>query len=145
VKEVVLGWSDGFKQKPKMGRRNNQNFTCLPLAKLRDLTALKLRQAGIHVTVSEEAYTSKASSLDGDLVPAYGEKPEGLKFSGARITRGQYRTREHGIIHADVNGAWNIIRKRNHDLVVGNGIVVMPAGRTPKWRPCSANREHTVL
>jgi len=145
VKEVVIGWSDGFKNKPRMGRRNNQNFTCLPLAKLRDLTALKLRKAGIHVTISEEAYTSKASSLDGDVVPAYNEKPKGLKFSGTRISRGRYRTRDHGIIHADVNGAWNIIRKSNHDLVVGNGIVVMPLGRVPKWRPRPTNRERYVF
>ncbi|NER06562.1 MAG: hypothetical protein F6K17_30255, partial [Okeania sp. SIO3C4] len=39
----------------------------------------------------------------------YGEnKP---KFSGKRVTRGLYKTKENKLLNADVNGSLNIIKK----------------------------------
>ena len=64
---------------------------------------------GIEVILTEEAYTSKASFLDGDPMPKY-EEGVTRPFSGRRIHRGLYRSR-NGLIHADVNAAANIIRK----------------------------------
>jgi putative transposase len=69
----------------------------------------KAAEQGIAVTLTEEAYTSKASFLDQDPLPRYDEKGEWL-FSGKRIHRGLY-TSTKGLIHADVNGAANIMRK----------------------------------
>jgi putative transposase len=66
---------------------------------------------GIHLTVTEEAYTSKASFLDSDSLPKHGEKPEGWKASGTRTQRGLYKSRKGLLINADCNGAGNIIRK----------------------------------
>jgi putative transposase len=60
---------------------------------------------------TEEAYTSKASFLDGDSLPKYGEKPSGWKASGKRIERGLYRSANGRIVNADLNGAANILRK----------------------------------
>jgi transposase len=61
--------------------------------------------------VTEEAYTSKASFLDGDSLPEYGQKPEGWKASGKRIKRGLYQLADGSIVNADLNGAANILRK----------------------------------
>ncbi|MDJ0901279.1 MAG: transposase, partial [Xenococcus sp. MO_188.B8] len=60
---------------------------------------------------TEESYTSKASFLDGDYLPSYGEKPDDWKPSGKRTQRGLYRTANNWYINADCNGAVNIIRK----------------------------------
>jgi len=70
-----------------------------------------VRLLGIEVIVREESYTSKASFLDLDEIPTYGEKPEGWKSSGRRIHRGLFKSSLGRIINADVNGSYNILRK----------------------------------
>ena len=67
-------------------------------------------QQGITVQVVEESYTSKASFLDNDDIPTYGEKNIPV-FSGKRIKRGLYRTKENKLLNADVNGSYNILKK----------------------------------
>ena len=126
VDTLVIGWSTGFKQGMAMGKRNNQNFAYLPLAKFRDTLKYKAEQAGIRVRVQEESYTSKSSFLDNDPLPVYGEVDEKPRFSGRRFTRGQYRASDGSVIHADVNGALNILRKSKQPMRLCNGIVVMP-------------------
>lgn len=123
---LVIGWSTGFKQGMAMGKRNNQNFAYLPLAKFRDILKYKAEQAGLKVLIQEESYTSKSSFLDNDPLPVYGQVDEKPKFSGRRVTRGQYRTSNGQIIHADVNGALNILRKSKQPMRLCNGIIVMP-------------------
>ncbi len=48
---------------------------------VRGFLLFKLKQLcpeyGITLTITEEAYSSKASFLDCDSLPKYGEKPEG--------------------------------------------------------------------
>ena len=61
-------------------------------------------------------FTSKASFLDGDYLPIYGEKPDDWKPSGKRTKRGLYRTAINWYINADGNGAANIIRKVSRTL-----------------------------
>ena len=74
-------------------------------------------QYGIQFIETEESYTSKASFLDGDYLPTYGEKPDDWKPSGRRTKRGLYRL-GYGqwYINADCNGAANIIRKVSRTL-----------------------------
>ena len=64
---------------------------------------------GIRVTVNEESYTSKASFIDQDEIPVY----DGTRhsFSGKRVHRGLYQSKEGIFINADVNAACNILRK----------------------------------
>ena len=73
---------------------------------------------GITVEVTEESYTSKASFLDLDEIPVYdaNDKAEHI-FSGKRIGPRQrlYRTEDGRTICADVNEAYNILRKRRPD------------------------------
>ncbi len=67
---------------------------------------------GISVVKQEESYTSKASFLDNDFIPTYTEGDDtAYKFSGKRIKRGLYRASDGTDINADVNGAYNILRK----------------------------------
>lgn len=127
VNELVIGWNEGFKDSPKMGRKNNQRFTSLPLAKFRDMLTYKATQNGIRVLIQEESYTSKASFLDSDDLPVYDKGVKNItKFSGSRTSRGMFRSKDGTMIHADVNGSYNILRKSNPSFRWSSGMVVMP-------------------
>ncbi|OXS52842.1 transposase [Cohnella sp. CIP 111063] len=106
---IVMGKNDGWKQAVSIGRRNNQSFCHIPHHMLIAMIRYKAAEQGIAVQLTEEAYTSKASFLDHDPVPAY-EEGRTRSFSGRRIGRGLYRSAK-GLINADVNGAANILRK----------------------------------
>lgn len=108
---LVIGWNEGFKVNANMGRLNNQKFVQMPLAKLRDRIKQLCELNSIQFTETEEAYTSKASFLDGDSLPKFGEKPDEWKASGKRIKRGLYCTANKLIVNADLNGAANILNK----------------------------------
>lgn len=108
---LVVGWNEGFKVNSSMGRVNNQKFVQMPLGKLKDRLKQLCKLHGIRFQETEEAYTSKASYLDGDSLPRYGEKPTGWKASGSRVERGLYRSADGTKINADLNGAANILKK----------------------------------
>jgi transposase len=78
---------------------------------------------GIKVIITEESYTSQSSALDRDELPKYGE--EKPLFKGKRLTRGLYRMGTNQLLNADVNGAFNIIRKVIPD-VIDQGIKGLP-------------------
>ena len=108
---LVIGWNEGFKTNANLGNLNNQKFVQMPLSKLKSRVKQLCDVHGIRFIETEEAYTSKASFLDGDSLPKYGEKPMGWKASGSRIKRGLYRTSDGFVVNADLNGAANILRK----------------------------------
>jgi putative transposase len=131
---LIIGKNDGWKQEVEMGKRNNQNFVQIPHARFIDMLTYKARLVGIQVIVTEESYTSKASFLDLDPLPSYDpERQEEPKFSGLRVKRGLYRASGKRYINADVNGAYNIIRKGKPDAFIAKGIaglVVHPVRMT---------------
>jgi IS605 OrfB family transposase len=109
---LVIGKNDGWKQECEMGTRNNQNFVQIPHARFIQMLTYKAELVGITVLLTEESYTSKASFLDHDPLPV--RKPNDdarYTFSGKRVARGLYRASGNRYINADVNGAYNIIRK----------------------------------
>jgi putative transposase len=115
---VIIGKNPLWKQECGMGRKNNQNFVSIPHARFIDMLTYKAALVGIQVEVREESYTSQASFLDLDPIPNY--KPndeEEHVFSGKRIGRRNrlYRTKDGRKICADVNGAYNILRKSRPD------------------------------
>jgi len=67
---IVIGYNQGWKTEPGMGRRNNQSFCHLPHQMLVSMIRYKATALGIEVILTEEAYTSKASFLDGDPLPS---------------------------------------------------------------------------
>lgn len=107
---LVIGWNEGFKNGIDLGK-NNQNFVQIPLGKLKERLKQLCELNGIRFVVTEEAYTSKSSFLDGDSLPEYGQTPIGWKASGKRIKRGLYQSMDGTIVNADLQAAANILRK----------------------------------
>ncbi|WP_210407253.1 RNA-guided endonuclease TnpB family protein [Hydrocoleum sp. CS-953] len=107
---VVFGWNQGQRQESKLGK-TTQSFVQIPTAKLKERVKQLCLEYGIKFVETEESYTSKASFLDGDVLPTFGEKPEGWKPSGKRLKRGMYHTGKGLLVNADLNGAANILRK----------------------------------
>lgn len=114
VTHVSIGNNQQWKTHLNLGKRTNQNFTQIPHAKFIKMLTLKLEQVGITVMVAEESYTSCASALDWDTIPTYDPNNK-MKhvFSGKRVKRAWYVSKDGFKIHADVNGAFNIGRKSN--------------------------------
>jgi IS605 OrfB family transposase len=108
---VIFGWNKGQKESVNMGRKTNQKFVQIPTGRLKDRIAQLCEQYGLRFVEAEESYSSKASFVDNDLLPKFGEKPEGWLPSGKRIKRGLYRTAQGWLINADCNGCANIARK----------------------------------
>ncbi|KOP27073.1 transposase [Hapalosiphon sp. MRB220] len=125
VGNLVIGWNDGQKNGSNMGKRGNQNFVVIPTGRLIERLKQLCPEYGIKLTITEEAYTSKASYLDGDSLHKHGEKPNGWKPSGQRVKRGLYKSRDAHIVNADCNGAANIMRKVATQL----GLYLVEVGR----------------
>jgi putative transposase len=120
---LIIGKNPAWKQEIEIGKRNNQNFVLIPHARFIDMLTYKAQLVGIQVIVTEESYTSKASFLDLDPLPSYDpERVEEPKFSGKRVKRGLYRASGRRYINADLNGAYNIIRKGKPDAFNAKGI-----------------------
>ena len=110
IDTIIIGHNKGWKDHSNMGNRNNQTFTTIPHRLLVQMITYKVERHGINVVMTEESYTSKASFLDHDDIPVYGEEINSL-FSGKRVKRGLYRSKNGTHMNADVNGAANIMIK----------------------------------
>ncbi|MEI1374466.1 transposase [Nostoc sp. UHCC 0926] len=108
---IVFGWNEGQCQNINLGSKTNQKFVQIPTARLKDRISQLCQQYGLKFEETEESYTSKASFLDCDLLPKFGEKPKGWEESGDRVNRGLYRSGDGTKINADANAAANILRK----------------------------------
>ena len=118
ISKLVVGYNKGWKQEINIGSKNNQNFVSIPFRKILDILKYKLEDNGIEYKEQEESYTSKASYLDNDDIPIYKEKNDtNYIFSGRRIKRGIYKTKQGKIINADLNGALNILKKSGEKLI----------------------------
>jgi len=116
IDTIVIGENKGWKQESNMGKVTNQNWVSIPHNMLKEQIEYKAEEYGIKVVFNEESYTSKSSFLDRDDIPKYDGEEHDYDFSGYRTNRGMYKSYEHGEIHADVNGAYNIIRKKLSDI-----------------------------
>jgi putative transposase len=113
---IVIGWNKGIKDGTDLGKKSNQQFVQMPLAKIKERIKQLCEIHGIRYVETEEAYTSCASYLDGDSLPEYGQKPDGWKASGRRIKRGLYRSKNGSLVNADIQAAANILRKVARNL-----------------------------
>lgn len=112
---IVIGRNKQWKTKADMGKKNNQTFVQIAHAKFFSKLRVMCLRCGIDFIETEESYTSKASFLDGDFMPVYGKEENPPAFSGRRVHRGLYKSRDGILINADVNGVCNIIRKAVRD------------------------------
>ena len=109
---LVIGYNQSFQNKTNLGKRNNQIFTHLPFGKIREKLEYLCKRYNINYILQEESYTSKASFFDNDELPIYNaDNPQTYEFSGKRIKRGLYQTKNNYLFNADCNGALNILRK----------------------------------
>ena len=108
--DTVIGKNSHWKTALSFGKVLNQRFASLPYQTFIEQLTYKCRLRGIQVQLQEESYTSKASFLDGDALPVYGEDVKPV-FSGRRVQRGLYRAGNGRLINADVNAAYNILKK----------------------------------
>lgn len=111
VKEVIVGDLRGMKKNNNMqgkhwNKSSNQKSQQFPIQLLVQLLRYKLARIGIRLINVNEAWTSKGRcSICGC---------EDLKLIN-RTKRGEFQCKSCSIIiHADVNGAWNILDKYLH-------------------------------
>ena len=109
---LVIGYNQSFQCKANLGKRNNQIFTQLPFGKVREKLEYLCKRYNINYVLQEESYISKASFFDNDDLPVYNmDNPQTYEFSGKRVKRGLYQTKDGYRFNADCNGALNILRK----------------------------------
>ncbi|MBD3193469.1 MAG: IS200/IS605 family element transposase accessory protein TnpB [Candidatus Lokiarchaeota archaeon] len=116
---IVIGYNKSWKQQIKIGKRNNQNFVTVPFLKLVQMIQYKAELISISVLLIPENHTSKCSFFDDETIEHHDI------YLGRRITRGLFRTSGGRIINADVNAAYNIIKKAVPDafnLLKADGI-----------------------
>ena len=102
---IVVGYNKEWKQDTKMGKVNNQNFVQIPFYRLINMLEYKCRLKGIKFQTITEAYTSKCSFIDDEEIKKH------QSYSGRRITRELFKTKNGLIVNADINGAYNILKK----------------------------------
>ncbi|MCZ7860761.1 transposase [Agrobacterium salinitolerans] len=117
---IVIGRNKRWKEQT-MGAERNRAFHSIAHARLISLVRYKAEAHGIAVVTTEESYTSQSSFVDDDPLPTYEEgKKNEETFSGTRSTKDRnWFVRRNDVVkserfrkvHADINAAFNIIRK----------------------------------
>lgn len=105
VDTIVIGKNKDWKQESEMSKKVNQNFVGLPHDRFIQMITYKAENNGIKVVCTEESYTSGTSFLDN-------EEPVKTNYNKLRrITRGLFKSNGGKLINADLNGAYQIIKK----------------------------------
>ena len=128
---VVIGYNPDWKQNCHLGKKNTQNFVTIPYSKLIQQLVYKAEEKGITVIKQEESHSSKCSFLDDEPIEHHD------KYLGRRITRGLFKSCKGTIINADVNGAYNILKKALLNAVDADRIEDVRLHPT-RWRLAAA-------
>ena len=107
VSVLVIGKNKGWKQEANFGRKVNQSFVQLPFARFIQMLQYKAESIGMKVVLTEESYTSGTSFLD-DEAPVQSST---CYDKSRRVHRGLFQASDGRKINADVNGAYQIMRK----------------------------------
>ena len=118
ITKLIIGKNKEQKQEINLhSKLENRNFCMIPFNKLIEILKYKCEENGIECIEQEESYTSKASFLDNDFMPVYGTEDKEYEFSGWRNGRIYKIKGKNQKIHADYNGAFNIMRKAGTELI----------------------------
>lgn len=112
ITTLIVGYNNGWKQEVDMGKRNNQNFVSIPFETFISMLRYKSEKQGLRFVEINESHTSKCSSLDLEEVKHHDS------YVGKRVKRGLFRTRDGILLNADINGAYNIMRKVKGDAAM---------------------------
>ncbi|OXB94831.1 transposase [Parageobacillus galactosidasius] len=105
IDTIVIGKNDNWKQEINLRKRLNQSFVQIPYDMFIKQLQYKCEEVGIKIVLTDESYTSGTSFLDG-------EAPTKENYDKSRrIKRGLFRSNKGILINADVNGAYQIIKK----------------------------------
>ena len=105
IDTIVIGLNKTWKQECNIGKVNNQNFVQIPYDALINKIKYKAEDIGIKVIMTEESYTSGTSFIDGEL-------PIKDNYDKSRrVHRGLFKSNKGILINADLNGAYQIMRK----------------------------------
>lgn len=105
IDTIVIGKNKNWKQESEMNKRVNQNFVGIPHDLFIQKIKYKAENVGIKVIETEESYTSGTSFLDN-------EEPTKYYYDKTRrIKRGLFKSNGGELINADLNGAYQIIKK----------------------------------
>ena len=100
---LFVGKNVGWKDSVNLGKTNNQNFVSIPYNMLIQMLEYKCKLAGINVIIVNEAYTSKCSFLDNEIIGKH------ETYLGKRVNRGLFISSKGIKINADINGSLNIM------------------------------------
>jgi len=117
IKTIVIGKNDNQKQNSRM-----KNFVQIPYNLFIQKLAYKCQEVGIELILTEESYTSGTSFLDDEL-----PTKENYNIS-RRVKRGLFKSNDGKLINADVNAAYQTIKKVFSDAVKPGdiGLVMNP-------------------
>ena len=116
---LIVGKNDGWKTNICIGRINNQNFVSIPFNMLISMLEYKCKLAGINVVIVNEAYTSKCSFLDGEMIQKHNT------YKGKRVKRGLFISSKGIKINADINGSLNIMIVGLKQLNVKRDVLIL--------------------
>ena len=114
ITTIVVGYNKEWKQDTNMSRSNNQNFVNIPFYKFISMLDYKCKLKGIIFKTITEEYTSKCSFIDNEEIGKHKE------YAGRRINRNFFKSKGGIIINADINGAYNILKKYMIENVTWN-------------------------
>jgi putative transposase len=105
INTIIIGKNDSWKGSINLGSRTNQNFVYIPHTRFIDMVKYKGQVNGIDTICTEESYTSGTSFLDGE------EPNKDYYNKSRRVHRGLFKSNEGLLINADINGAYQIMKK----------------------------------
>lgn len=104
INTMVIGYNKGWKQDINIGKAT-QNFVQIPYYEFLKKLQYKCEDVGIKLITTEESYTSGTSFLDNEL-------PVKESYDkNRRLYRGLFKSNSGILINADVNGAYQIMKK----------------------------------
>jgi putative transposase len=106
---LCIGKNLLWKQEVKMGKRTIVRAN--PACTLYRDALLQGALVGIQLITHEESDTSKASFLDLDPIPTYDASREEPPTESGRCDGCWYYASGKRVLHSDVNGSYNILRK----------------------------------